>query len=66
MPDFDLQDTINILPPNLIYKSAAESAKELVPGLREQGAEIVIAVTHMREPNVIFNPPMKCYHSHAL
>ncbi|KAK8037751.1 hypothetical protein PG991_001097 [Apiospora marii] len=39
------------LPPDLIYKSASETAKELVPKLREEGAEIVIAITHMREPN---------------
>lgn len=44
-------DTINSLPPDIIYKSASETAKELVPGLREQGAEIVIAITHQREPN---------------
>ncbi|KAF2465527.1 5'-nucleotidase [Lindgomyces ingoldianus] len=44
-------DTINSLPPDLIYKSASATAKELVPGLREQGAEIVVAVTHQREPN---------------
>lgn len=43
--------TINSLPPDLIYKSATETAKELVPKLRAQGAEIVVAVTHMREPN---------------
>ncbi|KAI1810444.1 Metallo-dependent phosphatase [Poronia punctata] len=43
--------TINTLPPNLIYKSASQTAKELVPQLRAQGAEIVIAITHMREPN---------------
>ncbi|KAK2749393.1 hypothetical protein FQN57_006325 [Myotisia sp. PD_48] len=43
--------TINSLPPNLIYKSASETAKELIPGLREQGAEIIVAVTHQREPN---------------
>ncbi|KAI0151519.1 Metallo-dependent phosphatase-like protein [Pestalotiopsis sp. NC0098] len=43
--------TINSLPPNLVYKSASETAKELVPKLREEGAEIIIAVTHMREPN---------------
>ncbi|KEF60577.1 uncharacterized protein A1O9_02138 [Exophiala aquamarina CBS 119918] len=43
--------TINTLPPDLIYKSASATAIELVPGLREQGAEIVIAVTHQREPN---------------
>lgn len=44
-------DTINSLPPNLIYKSASATAKELVPGLRAQGAELIIAVTHQREPN---------------
>ncbi|KAF2092166.1 5'-nucleotidase [Saccharata proteae CBS 121410] len=44
-------DTINSLPPNLIYKSATETAKELVPGLREQGAEIVVALTHQRDVN---------------
>lgn len=44
-------DTINSLPPHLIYKSASATANELVPALRESGAEIVIAITHMREPN---------------
>ncbi|EXJ79915.1 hypothetical protein A1O3_08200 [Capronia epimyces CBS 606.96] len=44
-------DTINSLPPNLIYKSVVATATELVPGLREQGAQIIIAVTHQREPN---------------
>lgn len=44
-------DTINILPPNLIYKSASETAKELIPSLREQGAELIVALTHQREPN---------------
>ncbi|ORY68900.1 flagellar associated protein [Pseudomassariella vexata] len=43
--------TINSLPPNLIYKSASNTAKELVPRLRAAGAEIIIALTHMREPN---------------
>ncbi|KAI1394458.1 Metallo-dependent phosphatase [Hypoxylon trugodes] len=43
--------TINSLPPDLIYKSATQTAKELVPQLRAEGAEIVIAITHMREPN---------------
>ena len=43
--------TINSLPPDLIYKSASQTAKELVPQLRKEGAEIVIAITHMREPN---------------
>lgn len=44
-------DTINSIPPDLIYKSATETAKELIPGLREQGAELIIALTHQREPN---------------
>lgn len=43
--------TINSLPPDLIYRSATETAKELVPKLRQEGADIVIALTHMREPN---------------
>ncbi|KAH7022237.1 Metallo-dependent phosphatase-like protein [Ilyonectria destructans] len=44
-------ETINSLPPNLIYKSATATAKEIVPQLREQGAEIIICLSHMREPN---------------
>ncbi|KAJ9603744.1 hypothetical protein H2200_011930 [Cladophialophora chaetospira] len=44
-------DTINTLPPDLIYKSVSATAKELAPKLREQGAEIIIALTHQREPN---------------
>lgn len=43
--------TINSLPPNLIYKSASKTAKELVPQLREQGAEMIVIVAHQREPN---------------
>jgi 2',3'-cyclic-nucleotide 2'-phosphodiesterase (5'-nucleotidase family) len=43
--------TINSLPPDLIYKSASETAKELVPKLREDGADIVICLSHQREPN---------------
>jgi len=46
-------DTINSLPPNLIYLSASETARKLVPSLREQGAEIIIALTHAREPSDI-------------
>ena len=45
--------TINSLPPGLVYKSATETAKELAPQLREQGAELVIVVSHQREPNDI-------------
>lgn len=44
-------DTINSLPPDIIYKSASETAKALIPGLKEQGAEIIVAVSHQREPN---------------
>ena len=44
-------ETINTLPPNLEYRSATAVAKELVPQLREQGAEIIICLSHMREPN---------------
>jgi 2',3'-cyclic-nucleotide 2'-phosphodiesterase (5'-nucleotidase family) len=44
-------ETINSLPPNLIYRSASETALELVPELRAQGAEIVICISHQREPN---------------
>lgn len=44
-------DTINSLPPGIIYKSASATAKELVPELKKQGAEIIVAVSHQREPN---------------
>lgn len=44
-------ETINALPPNLIYKSASETARELIPQLRADGADVIIALTHMREPN---------------
>lgn len=44
-------DTINSLPPNLVYKSVSATAKELVPGLRAQGCELIVAVAHQREPN---------------
>ncbi|KAL5596381.1 hypothetical protein BROUX41_006678 [Berkeleyomyces rouxiae] len=43
--------TINSLPPNIIYKSASAVAKELVPKLRESGADLVVCVSHQREPN---------------
>ena len=46
-------ETINALPPNLVYKSASATAEELVPCLRAQGCEFIIALTHMREPNDI-------------
>ncbi|KAK4202335.1 putative 5'-nucleotidase precursor [Triangularia verruculosa] len=44
-------DTINSLPPGIIYRSASEVARELVPELKEQGADVIIALTHQREPN---------------
>ena len=40
-------DTINSLPPNLRFVQPSEMAKELVPKLREQGADMIIALTHM-------------------
>jgi 5'-nucleotidase len=43
--------TINALPPNLVYKSVSATANELAPELRKQGAQMVIALTHQREPN---------------
>lgn len=43
--------TVNSLPPDLVYQSASETAKKLAPELRRQGADIVIAITHAREPN---------------
>ncbi|KAF8253844.1 Metallo-dependent phosphatase [Wilcoxina mikolae CBS 423.85] len=46
-------DTINSLPPGLVYTSASAVAKKLVPKLRGEGADMVIAVSHMREPNDI-------------
>jgi 2',3'-cyclic-nucleotide 2'-phosphodiesterase (5'-nucleotidase family) len=44
-------ETINSLPPNLVYKSATETARRLVPELRAQGADIIVCLSHMREPN---------------
>ncbi|KAK0620658.1 Metallo-dependent phosphatase-like protein [Immersiella caudata] len=44
-------DTINSLPPDLIYLSASAVARELVPQLRAEGADLIIALTHQREPN---------------
>lgn len=44
-------ETINALPPNLIYKSASATALALVPPLRAQGCSMIVALTHMREPN---------------
>jgi hypothetical protein len=35
----------------LIYQSASKTAQELAPKLREQGAELIVVVSHQREPN---------------
>lgn len=43
--------TVNSLPPNLIYQSASKTAERLARELRAQGADMVIALTHQREPN---------------
>ncbi|KGO74199.1 5'-Nucleotidase, C-terminal [Penicillium italicum] len=43
--------TINSLPPDLIYKSASQTAQKLAKQLRNEGADLVVAVTHQREPN---------------
>ncbi|EWC46120.1 hypothetical protein DRE_04694 [Drechslerella stenobrocha 248] len=43
--------TVNSIPPNVQYRDAAAVAKELVPKLRDEGAEMVVCVSHAREPN---------------
>lgn len=45
--------TINVLPPDLIFHSASATAAALVPALKNQGADMIIALTHQREPNDI-------------
>lgn len=44
-------DTINSLPPNLVFTPAHDTAAQIVPQLRKQGADIIIAISHQREPN---------------
>ncbi|OAA65167.1 sulfate transporter [Niveomyces insectorum RCEF 264] len=44
-------ETVNALPPNLIYKSATETAKQLIPQLRKDGADMIVILSHAREPN---------------
>lgn len=44
-------DTVNVLPPNIEFLDVVETAEKLVPQLREQGADMVVAITHQREPN---------------
>lgn len=57
-------ETLNSLPPQIDYRSASATARELVPGLRsgrlgkegdagkeEGGCAFIVALTHQREPN---------------
>ncbi|KAK4540460.1 hypothetical protein LTR36_009206 [Oleoguttula mirabilis] len=44
-------DTINTLPPDLVFVEPAVVARELAPRLRAEGAEMVVALTHQRQPN---------------
>ncbi|CAK7212117.1 hypothetical protein SCUCBS95973_001333 [Sporothrix curviconia] len=44
-------DTVNALPPNILYKSATEVARVFIPELRKAGAEMIIVLSHAREPN---------------
>ncbi|USW49293.1 Putative 5'-Nucleotidase/apyrase, metallo-dependent phosphatase, 5'-Nucleotidase domain superfamily [Septoria linicola] len=44
-------DTINTLPPNLKYLSASATVAELAPLLRKEGAEMIVVVSHQRQPN---------------
>ncbi|KJR84909.1 uncharacterized protein SPSK_08728 [Sporothrix schenckii 1099-18] len=46
-------DTVNALPPNIVYQSATETAKQLIPELRKAGADMIIILSHAREPNDI-------------
>lgn len=43
--------TVYQLPANIVYKSASATALELIPELKKQGANLIIALTHQREPN---------------
>ena len=44
-------DTINTLPPNLKYLSASATVAEIAPQLRAEGAEMIVVVSHQRQPN---------------
>ena len=46
-------DTVNALPPNIVYKSATEAAKQHIEELRKAGAEMIVILSHAREPNDI-------------
>jgi 5'-nucleotidase len=42
-------EAVNSLPTNLIHTDPATTARELIPSLREQGAEMIVALCHQRE-----------------
>lgn len=44
-------ETVNSLPPGLKFIEPVDAVKKWVPGLREQGAELIVIVSHQREPN---------------
>lgn len=44
-------DTINSLPPNIRFLEPRDVAKECAAKLRADGAEMIIALTHQRQPN---------------
>ena len=44
-------ETINVLPADLRYTTASKVAIHLIPKLREEGAQMIVALTHAREPN---------------
>ena len=43
--------TINTLPPKIQYQSASATVAKLSPKLRQDGAELVVVVSHQRQPN---------------
>lgn len=47
----DWLDTINSLPPNLIFLEPEDVATQFAPQLRSDGCDMVIALTHQRQPN---------------
>lgn len=46
-------DTLNQLPPNLHFLPAADVVQEHAKALRAQGAQMIIVLSHQREPNDI-------------
>ncbi|RPA77342.1 Metallo-dependent phosphatase [Ascobolus immersus RN42] len=44
-------DTVNMVPPNLVFVEPSVKVEEASKVLKEQGAEVIVVVSHMREPN---------------